>query len=176
VSEKKIKHHWLAVAQDPPVLKSRLWLLSYVVGAIFVIAALAQLASLNTFENNLAANGIGWAAFTAAVLVLTELWAAAGFFKLRLSRLFRAVANFFALATSGFWFYESLRQAAEGAESSYSVNGHLTVLGSNFFGKYLNQVPGWGTIAEITVFFFLGIFLLEKMRPASNLRSSTLTK
>ena len=59
-----------------------------------------------------------------------ELWAAAGFFKIRLSPLFRNFSNTLALAVAGFWFYESIKTMADGFSLSRNAN---------FFSRCFNR-------------------------------------
>lgn len=144
------KRHWMPVAQTPPSLTKKQWYLSSLVGIVFLAAGILQLINFQNFSDNLAVLGFGSSSFWGGLIVFVELWAAAGFFKIRLSFAFRAVSNFLAVATAGFWFYEALRQISEGSSAT-----------ANFFGKYLVEHPGWETVIEATVFLALVLYLLE---------------
>ncbi len=147
---------WPVKADSPPNLSDKQWALLSIIGAIFIIAALAQIINIRAFTDNLAAIGLTHANFWAGLIILAELWASATFFKIRLSTGFRKASMFFAGLVSGFWLYESIRTAAESAEG--------TSLSANFFGRFLKQTPGWWTIIEATVFLFLVMWGLDVLK------------
>ena len=89
MSERQVKRHWTAVAVSPPALSKRQWAVSGVLGLVLVIMAITQLASIKDFESNFAIQGIRDTRALAIFVILAELWAAAGFFQIRLSWLFR---------------------------------------------------------------------------------------
>lgn len=153
MSEKTFKRHWTAVATSPPGLTKRQWYFSGTLGVLLAIMAVSQILSIRNFEENFAVQDIHNAQALAAVLIAAELWAAAGFFKISLSPLFRKFSNGLALLVGLFWFTWQL----------YLVNGLFKYSG-NFFGKFLNQVPGFWTVAEATVLLAIICYALEIMK------------
>lgn len=165
-----MKRRWTPVAIEPPALTNRQWYLSSLAGTIFIVAAFLQIISFQDFCNNLDTAGLSSANWWGGAIVFTELWAAAGFFKIRLSWLFRKFSNFFAVAVTGFWFFESVRQAAM-APDEVSPLGTM-----DYFGRFLAQAPGWWTVIEITAFSFLVLYALEILRERAGKKLPVVTK
>lgn len=145
MANSKLNTPWPAVTQAPPKLSAEEWNMTMLLGLAFVVMAVLQLTSFSDFRDALTSIGLTSTSAWAAALILAELWAAASFFKLRLSYAFRMASNFFAVLVSGFWFFETVRLVA----------ADMTNLSNNgFFGKYLTQSPGWWTVVEATVVLF----------------------
>jgi hypothetical protein len=70
-----------------------------------------------------------------------------------------------AVLVAGFWFVENLYLTT-------TSGGQLP--SSGFFGKYLNQQPGWWTVIEVTLLLFWILFAAEllKWRPATSSRAA----
>ena len=148
----KSKSQWGANAVDPPALASNEWYLVMVPAIVFIVMALLQIASFSDFRGWLEGIGFSSGATWAVILILAELWAAAGLFKIRLSALFRMVSSLFAILVSGFWLYENIRLVS----SEMITNGS-----SGFFGSFLNQQPGWWSVLEATIFFFWTLYAVR---------------
>jgi hypothetical protein len=152
---------WPVSAEEPPALVSRQWLSLNLLGVILVVMAMGQLLSFPDFANNFDAMGMGPPKLWALLVILAELWAAAGFFRVRLSRAFRRVSNLFALFVGVFWFYEMVRQASEGNNLQFFVDGKAHDLSANLFGRFLTQTPGWWSVIEATLLLFWILYALE---------------
>jgi hypothetical protein len=152
------------VAVAPPNLSDNQWWLMSLLGAIFLLTALLQLFSFSDFSNNFAAMGLGTSNLLAGILIFLEFWAAAGFFKVRLSPLFRKVSNWAAGIVAGFWFYASIKTVSEGANGDFLSGLQSSSATANFFGRFLTQQPGWLTVIEATLFLILVIWALSFMQ------------
>jgi hypothetical protein len=167
MAEQQVKRHWTAAAVQPPALNNRQWWISGLIGSLFLLAALLQIISFNDFSENFAAMGLGRPNFWAAVLILAELWAAVGFFKIRLSLLFRKVSNVAAILAAGFWFYQSIKTVTEG-NGDFTVSGQPGSIIANFFGRFLSQTPGWWSVIEASLFLLLVLWALEAFQTNSS--------
>ncbi|HVO86732.1 MAG TPA: hypothetical protein VMT23_03370 [Candidatus Binatia bacterium] len=145
--------HWQPVAVDPPPLSNRQWYVFSIAGFVLLIAGILQLINFADFSDNFASLGITPPRLWAAIIILGELWGAASFFKLRLSYAFRMVSNFWALFVSLFWFYQNIRIVSMGSQTDFS--------GSNFFGHFLSQTPGWWTVLESTLLLTFVLYALS---------------
>lgn len=143
---------WTQMA-DPPALTAREWNVASLVGIVLIVAALLQAISFGDFTNWLNSIGLGSENIWAVGIIVAEVWAAIGFFKLPLMNGFRLLSSLLALAVAGFWFVQNLRLVSEGA------SGNLT--SSGFFGGLLEQSPGWWTVIEVTVFLMLVVYSLR---------------
>jgi hypothetical protein len=152
MSEKEVKRRWTAVPVDPPVLTDLQWGVAGLVGLVLILMAVAQILSIKDFEENFALQGFTETRLLSVIVILAELWAAAGLFKIRLSRLFRKVSNGAALLVGLFWF----------SWTAYSVTGLIHYSG-NFFGRFAGQLPGWVTIIETLVVVWLITYLVSTM-------------
>jgi len=150
------KHKKLTVkAVDPPKLTDQQWNVLGLAGIIFFAMAILQLASFNDFKAWLGAIHLGQPQIWAVGLILAELWASAGFFKIKMSPLFRAVSATLALV-SGFWFLQNIRLVSDGASGVLQSSG--------FFGRFLTQTPSWWTVLEAGLFFFLVLHCLSLVK------------
>ncbi len=133
-------------AVDPPKLTDQQWNVLGLVGIIFFSMAILQLASFTYFKNWLESIDLAQPQLWAVGLILAELWASVGFFKIKLSPLFRMVSTVLALLVSGFWFIQNIRLVSDGASG--------VLMNSGFFGRFLAQTPSWWTVLESGIFFF----------------------
>lgn len=133
---------WNVKALDPPILTQTEWVICSLLGAVLIVMALLQLISFGEFSNILYSHGLPAATVWAIGVILAELWAAAGFFRLRLSYLFRAVSGSLALLVAGFWFLISAQSLAVG--DKFSSIGML--------GNMVKQRPGLLTVCLSAVF------------------------
>ncbi len=137
---------WPIKAADPPNVSSTVWALAAVSGVVLLLMAILQLSSFTDFENALSAAGLTSPGFWAFVVIIAELWGAAGFFKLKLSLGFRNVSYALAILIAGFWFINIVQLTASGGAE------HLT--NSGLFGRFLAQTPGWWTVIEVSILLF----------------------
>lgn len=147
-------NRWMTGTDELPALRGKDWYLSNLLGAVFVVMAILQIISFNGFKEAL--RGIGLTsspAVWAVLLIIVELWAMLGFFKIRLNPLARRLSGLFAVLVSGFWFIQTMKLVSEGAA------GQLP--GSGFFGKYLQQSPGWWTVVEASLLLFTVVYVLS---------------
>ena len=141
---------WQVPMSDPPALTSRQWAIMNVLGLIFLVMAIFQLLSISDFRDGLANLGIAEPGFWAVAIILGEFWAAASFFKLRLSYAFRLMSGAAALLVAGFWFVANIQVLANGFGDALAS--------SYFFGGYLNQAPGWLTVIEASLLLFATLY------------------
>jgi len=142
---------------DPPKLTNREWNMVGILGVVLIVMAILQVIGFSDFKDWLSSIGLGSPSIWAVVLVLAEVLAAVGFFKLKLMKGLRAVSSVLAVLVAGFWFVENLRLVAQ------ANAGELT--NSGFFGKFLHQSPGWWTVVEVTVFLFWTIYAVKLTWP-----------
>ncbi len=136
------KTTFLAKAETPPKQTDQEWFFTSLLGLLFVVMAILQLASFNDFKDALSNTGFSNPTTWGTLIIAIELWASAAFFKLRLSTAFRRASGFFALVVSGFWFYESIRVVSDG----------MTLTNSGYFGRFLALSPDlWTTLAASVV-------------------------
>ncbi len=144
------KLSWNVEAMEPPRLSNTQWNMTGLLGVLLIVMAILQLISFGSFKDWFAQVELAGPAVWAVVVILAELWAAAAFFKLRLSPLFRMVSSGLALLVAGFWFVENLQLIAGGAAGQLPSSG--------FFGRYLTQSPGWWTAVEVSLLFFWTVY------------------
>lgn len=137
----------------PPKLTSREWNITGLLGVVLIVMAILQVIGFSDFKDWLNSIGLDSPTTWAVVLIVAEVWAALGFFKLKLMKGFRLISSVLAVSVAGFWFVENLRLVAQ-------VNaGELT--NSGFFGKYLHQSPSWWTVLEVSVLLFWTIYAVK---------------
>src|SRR5437868_855261 len=119
---------WNIQPVDPPVLNTEQWATASLLGLVLIIMAVLQLIGFSDFKDILSNEGLPGPAAWAILIIIAELWGTANFFRLRLSRGFRAVSAFLAVAVSGFWFVHVLQLVSGGASSTMTSTG--------LFGKY----------------------------------------
>ena len=146
-------NNWSGTSAQPSLTDGQ-WNMAMAAGVILMVMAVLQVIGFSDFKDTL--NGIGLTsnpALWAVLILVAEVWGALGFFKIRLNNLGRMLSGLFALSVSFFWFYESLKLVSEG------LAGQLT--NSGFFGKYLQQSPGWWTVLEASVFLFWILYVVK---------------
>lgn len=151
--ETKVKRHWTAVALPAPNLTPVQQLIAYLLGLLLVAMALTQVISIQQFEDNFAFTGLTHTRPLAFILILGELWAAAGFFRLPLSWLFRKFSNGLAMLLGIFWL----------GWICYSVT-ILFSFSSNFFGRFLRLSPSWIDVLAVGVIVLVMLYILEAMK------------
>lgn len=140
---------WDVGTVDPPILTSMEWLFCNLLGVVFMAMAILQLISFSDFRDILTSLGVEPSGTWAAAVIFAEIFAAAGLFRLRLSYLFRAFSASLALLASGFWF----------VTTTQAVSGGLDKLPSTgFFGRFLNQQPGWLTVIEAALLLLFSMY------------------
>jgi hypothetical protein len=158
---------WPVKSQKPPALENRQWFWLSLVGAVFVAMAILQLFSADDFYNIFRAEDLSAPKVWAVLVIVAELWAAASFFKLRLSDGFRMVSRFFAGAVALFWLVESMRILTQNSSHIVLKDNSYRRAGANFFGRFLYQTPGWWPVIEALIFLFVVLYMLELSRPNS---------
>lgn len=138
---------------DPPKLTTRQWNIAGLVGVVLIVMALLQAIGFGDFRDYLESIGLGAPAVWAVGIIVAELWAASGFFRLPLMTGFRIVGALLAIAVAGFWFVENLRLVSDGAAGDLASSG--------FFGRFLEQSPGWWTVTEVTALLVLVVYSLR---------------
>lgn len=131
-------------------------------GGVFLFMAVCQLLSFEEFQIVLVTIGLSSDIAWAVILILAELLAAVGFFKLRLSHALRIFSAISAILVSGFWFVQNIKLISEG------LGGLLPNIG--FFGSYLAQSPGWWTTLQTTVLILWVLYSLNLMRSSLSLK------
>lgn len=134
---------WAIESKKPPKLEEQQWNLIGLLGIVFLIMALLQLWSFTNFKDWLSASGMSGAASWAVLIILFELLAAIGLFKVGLSYMARVVTVCAVVLASGFWFIDTIRLVS---------GSYVDILkNSGFFGRFIQQTPGWWTIIEVTL-------------------------
>jgi|GEM_PF-3710235 len=165
MAEKFVRRRWTAVAINPPALSSRQWMLGGLVGIVLFIMAISQILTVSDFEANFSLQGLSASRAAAFLIIVGELWAAAGLFKIKLSRLFRNFANGSALLVGLFWF---------------TWNAYLAVspfkFSTNFFGGYTHQVPGIWSLLESLLLVGALIYLQSAIAHRSDAELPVVTR
>jgi hypothetical protein len=138
---------------DPPKLSAKQWYLTSALGVIFLVAAILQAVSFGDFEKWLESLGFGSSTVWAVGLIVAEVWAALGFFRLPLMNGFRKISSWLAILVSGFWFIQTLRLVSEGAAGDLQNSG--------YFGGFLAQTPSWWTVIGVTVVLLMTTYSLK---------------
>ena len=151
------RSNWSSEAGTPE-LSSMQWNLLAIPAAVLAVMAILQIISFGRFKDWLESIRVGWPVAVAVVVIIAELWGAVSLLRVPLSAMVRFAGLSLAVLVLGFWFIENLYLAT-------SSGGQLP--SSGYFGKYLNQQPGWWTIAEITIMLFWVVYAAEllKWRP-----------
>ncbi len=144
-------------ATSPPELSDKDWNILGVVGIVLFLMAILQLISFTDFKSWLEQVGFSQPAAWGVVLIMSEVWAGAGFFKIHLSPLFRIVSAILAFLVSGFWFIQNLRLVSGSSQPNLTNSG--------FFGNYLTQTPSWWTVLEVSLLLFGVIYALNLFKP-----------
>ncbi len=147
---------WTEMAA-PAKLSNQQWNVTGLLGVVLIVMAILQVIGFSDFKDWFDSLGFGAPSLWAVVLIVAEVWAALGFFKLKLMNGFRAISMILAILVGGFWFVENLRLVSEGKAGQ--------LMNSGFFGKYLHQSPGWWTVIEVTVFLFWIVYSLRLTWP-----------
>ncbi len=134
-----------------PRLSDQQWNGVSLLGIVLLVMAACQLVTFTDFKTTLETIGLGGPAVWAVALIIAEVWAAATFFKVRLSSAFRLVGGLLAILAAGFWFIENL----------HMISGGATFANSGYFGRYLAQTPGWWTVLEVTVLLFWTVYAVN---------------
>ena len=138
---------------DPPKLTSTQWNVAGLTGVILIVMAILQAIGFGDFKDWLESIGLGSPAVWAAGLIVAELIAAVGFFKLPLMNGLRLFSGALAVLVAGFWFIQNIRLVSDGAAGQAASSG--------FFGKFLQQSPGWWTVIEATAFLILVVYCVS---------------
>jgi hypothetical protein len=157
---RNFNYGWKVPLTKPAKLTKEQWSLANVLGFLLVVMAVLQLVSVADFRDGLAVMGLHAPSLWVIVIILCELWAAAGFFKWTLSYGFRYASTTAAIFVAGFWFLMQMQIFA---------NGSADIMGSSyFFGRFLNQSPGWLTVVETVLVFGAIIFTASLTRTSLN--------
>jgi hypothetical protein len=143
---------WTQMA-DPPKLTSTQWNIAGFTGVILIVMAVLQLIGFGDFKDWLASMGLDAPAVWAVGLILAELIGALAFFKLPILSGMRLLSGALAVLVAGFWFVQNLRLVSDGASNQLASSG--------YFGKFLNQAPGWWTVIEATAFLALVVYCVS---------------
>lgn len=131
--------------QKTPGLNPMQWNLLAVPAAVLAVMAILQIISFGKFKDWLDSIRVGWPAAVAVVIIVAELAGAVSLLRIPMGAMWRFFGVALAIIVSGFWFVENSYLAS-------SSGGQLPT--SGFFGKYLNQQPGWWTVIEISLLLF----------------------
>lgn len=157
-SYRDYRANWSGGATTPEVNAAN-WNLLAIPAAILAVMAILQIISFGRFKDWLDSIRIGIPAVTAVLIIIAELWGAVSLLRVPMNAMWRFFGITLAILVAGFWFIENLYLAT-------SSGGQLPT--SGFFGKYLNQQPGWWTVIEITLMLFWVVYAAEllKLRPS----------
>ena len=158
MSAKKVqKKGWPVKASAPPKLSNTRWGLSGIIGLVLLVMAVLQLISFADFRDALETSGLSSPTTWAVCVIVAELWGSVGFFKVPLSSLFRQVSYVMAVLAAGFWFIYNIQLVASSTEFSSVTN-------SAFFGRFLQQEPGWWTVVEASALLFAVVYKVGLLR------------
>jgi len=121
-------------------------------GIVFAVMIILQLIGFSGFKDWLTAIGFTSASSWAVIIIIVEVLGALSFFKLALPPIAKMVSWAAALVTGLFWFVENIRLVSDGTGTQLTSSG--------FFGKYLQQSPGWWTVIEVSIFLFWILYSL----------------
>jgi hypothetical protein len=146
---------------ETPVLNQMQWNLLAIPAAILAVMAILQIVSFGTFKDWLNQVGVGWSAAVAVILIIAELWGALSLLRIPMNIMWRSAGVLLAVLATGFWFIYAV----------YLVSSTMAsqVTSSGYFGKYLNQSPGWWTVIEASIALFWLVYAAEllKWRPTN---------
>ena len=142
-----------------PGLNSAQWNLLAIPAAVLAVMAILQIISFGRFKDWLDSVRVGWPAVVAVVLIIAELAGAVSLLRIPMGAMWRFLGITLAVLVSGFWFVENTYFAS-------SSGGQLPT--SGFFGKYLNQQPGWWTVVEVSILLFWIVYAGELLKWRSN--------
>lgn len=159
-SYRDYRSNWSDGARVPAINASS-WNWLAVPAAVLAVMAILQIISFGKFKDWLDSVRIGIPVVTAILIIIAELWAAVSLLRIPMPAIWRFLGISLGVLVVGFWFVENLYFAT-------STGGQLP--SSGYFGKYLNQQPGWWTIIEATIMLFWVIYAAElmKWRPAAS--------
>jgi uncharacterized membrane protein len=142
ISQKQLMR-WAIESKKPPKLAERQWNNVSLLGIVFLAMAVLQLWSFSDFKDWITSTGMSGASSWAVIIVLVEVLAAIGLFKIGLSYIVRVITICAVTLISGFWFIESI-QLVNGSYADVLTN-------SGYLGRFLQQAPGWWTVIEATI-------------------------
>jgi hypothetical protein len=120
-------------------------------GVVFLVMALLQLISFSSLKTWLLTIGFSGESAWATVIIIVEIVAALSLIRIALPSMARSLSWACAILAGGFWFVENLRLVSDNMAQ---------VTNSGFFGKYLQQTPGWWTVIEAGIFLFWILYSL----------------
>lgn len=141
-----------AGGEKTPAIRTMHWNLLAVPAAVLAVMAILQIISFGRFKDWLDSINVGAPAVVAVLLIIAELWGAFSLLRIPMHAMLRFWGVVVGLLAVGFWFIENLYLAT-------SSGGQLPT--SGFFGRYLNQQPGWWTIIEISLLLFWVVYGAE---------------
>jgi membrane-bound acyltransferase YfiQ involved in biofilm formation len=128
---------------------------------MLAVMAILQIISFGRFKDWVDSINIGWPTAVAIVIIIAELWGALSLLRIPMGFMWRFLGVSVGILVTGFWFVENAYLASSSA-------GQLPT--SGYFGKYLNQQPGWWTLIEITILLFWIVWGAEMFKLRSNNR------
>ena len=126
--------------------------MSMLLGVVFLVMALLQLVSFNSFKDWFSAVGYHHNTLWAVVVIIAEVVAALGFIRVALPPMASRLSRWCAILASGFWFIQTVKLVSDTAGTQVSNSG--------FFGKYLMQTPSWWTVLEATILLLWTLWAL----------------
>lgn len=148
------RSNWSGGARTPEATAAQ-WNLLAIPAAVLAVMAILQIISFGRFKDWLDSIRVGWPAVAAVIIIIAELWGAVSLLRVPMGAMWRFFGITLAVLAAGFWFIENLYLAT-------SSGGQLP--SSGFFGKYLNQQPGWWTIIEMTIMLFWLVYAAELLK------------
>jgi hypothetical protein len=148
-----------AGGERTPALKTMHWNLLAIPAAVLAVMAILQIISFGHFKDWLDSINIGWPVVVAVAIIVCELLGAFSLLRIPMSATLRFWGNVLAVLVTGFWLIENLYLATSSA-------GQLPT--SGYFGRYLNQQPGWWTIIEAAAMLFLVVWGTELFKGRAN--------
>jgi hypothetical protein len=152
----KILTRWAITSQKPPKLTEREWNNIGLLGIVFLVMAVLQVWSYSVFKDWITSTGMSGASSWAVIIILLEVLAAIGLFKIGLSYMARVITATAVAVTSVFWFVETVRLIS----GSYLD----TLKNSGYLGRFLQQTPGWWTIVEVTILLAWSMYAIDLLK------------
>lgn len=153
-SYRDYRSNWSGGTKTPEATGAQ-WNLLAIPAAVLAVMAILQIISFGRFKDWIDSINIGWPVAVAVVIIVAELWGAISLLRIPMHAMMRFWGIALAVIVSGFWFVENLYLAS-------SSGGQLPT--SGFFGKYLNQQPGWWTVVEISLMLFWIVYAAELLK------------